>query len=148
MQVDAAVSGGAADIGRDPEGAVRTLAWLDLYRALPKAYSAGMMDVIIKTKIPKEQRASLIVDSLKTPTDIGISMLTADLYGKDRLPVLAKFACPTLVIAAGEGPNIPSEQSMMKHLAHGHLVIVPNAGHAVFIDQPDRFGQLLKSFMD
>lgn len=75
-------------------------------------------------------------------------MLVADLYGTDRTPILAKFDCPTLVIGADEGPNIPSEQAMMKDLAQGHLVIVPAAGHAVFIDQPDRFAQLLSAFID
>ncbi|HEX9305557.1 MAG TPA: alpha/beta hydrolase [Thermoanaerobaculia bacterium] len=86
-------------------------------------------------------------DSLKTPTDTGIAMLVADLFGSDRRPSIAKFSRPTLVIAAADSPLLAAQRDMATRLHDGRLEIVQDAGHAIFADQPDRFNQLVARFL-
>jgi len=88
-----------------------------------------------------------VSDSLKTPTDTGIAMLVADLFGSDRRPSIAKFSRPTLVIAAADSPLLAAQRDMATRLHDGRLEIVQDAGHAIFADQPDRFNQLVARFL-
>jgi microsomal epoxide hydrolase len=145
--VDSPVAAGPADIELNKEASKAELNLINLYANHPREYSEGMMASIFKKRPPKADFDRLVSDSLKTPTDTGVAMLVADLFGSDRRPSLAKFNRPTLVIAGVDSPVLAAQREMAKRLPDGRLEIVQDAGHAIFADQPDRFNQLLAKFL-
>lgn len=146
--VDAPVSAGAAAVAADPAAAANLLRMLSIYCRAPREYSEGMMRAIIKRPLSDAELARLVSDSLKTPTAIGAAMLVADLFGVDRTPVLAKLDRPALVIASATSGELGAQRAMAARLPQGRIEVVADAGHAVFIDQPERFNAMLRAFLE
>jgi microsomal epoxide hydrolase len=145
--VDSTVSHGAAAISQSPGFAAQQLGLFALYADDPQNYTRGMMRAIIKHPLPQPQFDALVADALKTPTAIGEAMLVADLFGIDRSPALAKFDRPTLVIASASSQELDAQKAMASSLPQGRFEIMQDAGHAVFVDQPERFDRLLAAFL-
>jgi non-heme chloroperoxidase len=82
--------------------------------------------------------------ALRTPTDSALAMLSS--MAVDRRPALAKMNRPTLIVAAGSGER-QLEEDMQRRIAGSRLVFFENAGHALFVDEPDRFNALVDEFV-
>lgn len=145
--VDSAVSAGAAGIEEHPAGARQTFERLALYEAHPREYLQGMMQAIFLHPTPPAEQQHRLQAALQMPVSTGIAMLTQDLYGADLRPALKKFDRPTLVIAAASSPEFAVQKAMAGQLAQGKFLSIGNAGHAVFVDQPERFNQALHEFL-
>lgn len=145
--VDAPVSAGAQSVKAQPEAAASKLERLAIYGAQPDAYARGMLRAIIRRPLPPQYFERLVADLRKLPTSIGQSMLLADLFGLDRTPALAKLDKPALVIAAASSPELEAQKAMAAQLPHARLETIGDAGHAVFVDQPQRFDALLARFL-
>lgn len=145
--VDAPVSGGAAGVAQAPEAAASELRLLSIYTRAPRDYTEGMMRAIITRDMPPDELGGLIDQALATPTTTGAAMLVADLFGLDRRPALARMDRPVLVIAAASSPELADQREMVSRLADAEFHAVENAGHAVFIDQPEPFNTLLRGFL-
>ena len=145
--VDSTVSHGADAIAKSPGFAARQLGLFALYADDPTSYTRGMMRAIIQRNLPEHEIDALMADALKTPTAIGEAMLVADLFGIDRSPALAKFDRPTLVIASASSQELDAQHAMASALPRGRIEVMKDAGHAVFIDQPERFDRLLAAFL-
>jgi non-heme chloroperoxidase len=145
--VDAAVSPGAAAMVRAPENAARQFARLDSYVSDPPAYLRGMLRAVIQRPLSDAELGRLVAEAMQTPPAIGTAMLVADLFGADRTGALARFDCPTLVIASAASPELAAERAMAASLPHGRIELVQHAAHAVFVDQPERFDALLRQFL-
>jgi microsomal epoxide hydrolase len=74
-------------------------------------------------------------------------MLMMDFIAYDRRAALAKFNRPTLIIAAAPSGELEVQREMSRQIKDAKLEIIDNAGHAVFIDQPQRFRSLLAGFV-
>ena len=63
--------------------------------------------------------------------------------------MLATISCPTLIIgAAGDILKVPAySRHMAKHIPQAQLEIIPDAGHAVVIEQAENVNQLLSAFL-
>jgi len=57
----------------------------------------------------------------------------------DRRPALKKIDRPTLVIASAESPLLDVQKEMAEAIPGARWVTVQDAGHALFIDQPEKF---------
>ena len=68
-----------------------------------------------------------------------MAMLVMDIFGVDRRPALKKIDRPTLVIASADSPLLDVEKEMADAIPGARWVVVQDAGHAVFIDQPEKF---------
>lgn len=145
--VDSTVSAGAKSIEQAPPMAAAQFERLAIYAENPRAYLRGMMQAIITRPIGDAEMNRRVDDAMKTPATIGTAMLVADLFGVDRTPALAKFDRPTLVIAAATSPELDAQKSMAAKLPRGRFEVVANAGHALFIDQPEKFDALLSEFL-
>ncbi|MFK2874545.1 alpha/beta fold hydrolase [Dyella lipolytica] len=145
--IDSPVSAGPNDVTENPEFVKIILQGIASYAKDPRGYSDRMMHAIISTPTARETYAQLDDASLKTPTDIGISMLVQDLFTTDRRPTLKKFDKPTLVVASGKSPLLDAQRRMAVALPEGQFVAVDNAAHAVFFDQPDEFNHRLAAFV-
>ncbi len=145
--VDAAVSSGSGAVLRDPKAAAQTLRLLSIYAAQPEAYARGMLEAIITRPLDQAQADRLAADIAAVPTAIGVAALVADLYGADLTPALGKLDRPTLIVASASSPDLQAQRDEVEVLAKGRIEVVENAAHAVFIDQPDRFAEILHRFL-
>lgn len=141
--VDATVSSGVASVVDAPDRAREELNLLGIYQRDPEAFIDGMMREIIRRPLSEAERIDLVEQGAKTPPAIGVAMLIADLFSVDRTHALDRMTRPTLVIASPTSPDLAALRTMTARLPKGRLVIVEEAGHAVFIDQPQRFNELL-----
>ena len=137
--VDAAVSAGTADSA--------TLRRLALYETHQRDYLEGMMQAIIQSAAGRSRMAEYVRDAMRTPPDIGLSMLVMDFMAVDRRPMLASMNRPTLIIAAASSDELAAQRASASRIPGARLEIVRDAGHAVFLDQPVRFGDLLAGFL-
>jgi non-heme chloroperoxidase len=146
--VDSTISKGAANIPANLPRVVQQLRLLSILNDSPRDYTVGMMHAIISTPLSEDALNGLVAEALKTPTATGAAMLVADLFGKDRSSAIGKFTVPTLVIASGHSGELAEQRQLAASLPDGRFEVLDQAAHAVFIDQPERFHELVKNFME
>lgn len=145
--VDSPVSFGPAEIERHREFARVILSGISAYAAHPGEYSEGMVKSLFKKPHPDLDLARIVKFTMQTPTDTGIAMLVSDIFGADRRPALAKLNKPALVIASSASPLLDVQKEVAATIPGARLVIMEGAGHAVFIDDPKKFDQVLGAFL-
>ncbi len=146
--VDSPVSAGAEELDIHKEFSKAIISSISIYASHPAEFSQGMVQSLFKKPHPDLAMARLASDTQQTPTNTGVAMLVADIFGADRRPALAKFSKPALVIASGQSPLLDEQKEMQKTISNSKLVVVPEANHAVFVDAPETFDAALKSFLD
>src|SRR5215831_3641149 len=145
--VDAAVSDGADGMAARPQETAEQFKMFSIYQAHQQEYLGGMMRAIISKPQTDETIAKLVNTGMKTPPDIGVGMLVADMFGVNRTPALKKIDCPTLIVASAKSFELSRQQAAANQIPHARFEKIDDAAHAVFLDQPERFGELLKSFV-
>lgn len=90
----------------------------------------------------------LEADSIKSPMEVHESLMP-DLQRFNVISRLPEIRAPTLTIL---GENDIYEQSLMegsmlKKIPNSKLVVIPNAGHYVFLDETERFNQEIIHFL-
>jgi pimeloyl-ACP methyl ester carboxylesterase len=145
--VDAAVSDGADGMVARSKETAEQFKMFAVYQAHQKEYLAGMMQAIISKPQSDGVIERLVSTGLKTPPDIGVGMLVADMFGVNRTPAVKKIECPTLIIASAKSDELARQQTTANQIPHARFEKIDDAAHAVFVDQPDRFDELLKSFV-
>ena len=145
--VDAAISDGADGMVARSQETAEQFKMFAVYQAHQKEYLAGMMRAIISRPQSDGVIERLISTGMKTPSGIGVGMLVADMFGVNRTPALKKIDCPTLIIASAKSGELPRQQAAANQIPHARFEKIDDAAHAVFVDQPDRFDELLKNFL-
>ena len=145
--VDAAVSDGADGMAARPQETAAQFKMFAVYQAHQREYLAGMMRAIISKPPSDEVIEQLVSTGMKTPPDIGVAMLIADMFGVNRTPALKKIDCPALIIASAKSGELARQQAAANQIPHARFEKVDDAAHAVFVDQPDRFDELIKTFV-
>jgi pimeloyl-ACP methyl ester carboxylesterase len=145
--VDAAVSDGADGMIVRAQETAEQFKMFAVYQAHQQEYLAGMMRAIISRPQTDDAIKGLVSTGMKTPPDVGVGMLVADMFGVNRTPALKKIDCSTLIIASAKSDELSRQQAAANQIAHARFEKIDDAAHAVFIDQPDRFDELLKSFV-
>lgn len=145
--VDAAVSSGPDFPRIHPQAARATLGRMALYASSPRDYLHGMMQAIFRKPLSVDEMRRMVEGSLRTPTSTGIAMLMLDMFAVDRRPILAKFDKPTLIVAAASSFELADQQVEAAKIPRARIVVVPDAGHAVFHDQPQVFDRALSDFL-
>lgn len=84
--------------------------------------------------------------------DLGLLAVAQEAM-RDRLDltgVVASFGGPLLVCVGDNDPLVPVEdaQALADTALDGRLEVFPGAGHFVAVDEPDRFGHVLLSFLE
>jgi microsomal epoxide hydrolase len=106
-----------------------------------------MIHAIISKPQSADAMNALVSTGMKTPPDIGVGMLVADMFGVNRTSALKKIDCPTLIIASAKSFELARQQAAANQVPHARFEKVEDTAHAVFIDQPDRFNELVTSFV-
>lgn len=81
---------------------------------------------------------------LKTQTGTAVSLFF-DLFTGDRRSGLYKISVPTLIIMTPENRMVG--EYMQSKIERSKLEVIPDAGHAMFLDRPQAFNQILESFL-
>jgi non-heme chloroperoxidase len=87
----------------------------------------------------------LLEAALHTPTNTVMTLIDNYLL-QDFRSLLPRIDVPTL-IATVEGPRLGYMQKMRSLIHDSRLEIFPLAGHALFVDQPEKFNHLLEDFV-
>jgi non-heme chloroperoxidase len=145
--VDAAVSDGADGMATRPQETAEQFKMFAVYQAHQREYLAGMMHAIFSKPQSEGAIEQLIDTGMKTPPDVGIGMLVADMFGVNRTSALKKIDCPTLIIASAKSFELSRQQAAANQIPHARFEKIDDAAHGVFLDQPDRFDELLESFV-
>jgi len=155
--VDAALSNGAEDMApktfaglahaRGMQQTAEQLKTYAVYQAHQREYLADMMRAIVSKPQSNDAIEQLVTTALKTPPDVGVAMRIADSFGVNRTRVLKKIDCPTLIIASAKSGSLAQQQAQTKQISDARFEKVEDAAHAVFLDQPDRFNELVTSFV-
>lgn len=145
--VDSTVSKGAASVATSPDFPARLLGNIDLYAKHKRDYLDGFMHFIFQHRMSDERMEGFIDTALKTPTADGVAELVADMLGAERTANLTKFDKPTLVIAAAKSFELEQQKAELALLPSARFAAIEDAGHGVFVDQPQKFDQLLGEFI-
>jgi microsomal epoxide hydrolase len=106
-----------------------------------------MVRSLFKQSHPNLDFDEIVRATLQTPVDTGAAMLIADIFGADRTTALAKLDKPALVIAAAASPLLALQKQMAAGIPGAKLVVIEDAAHAVFVDQPERFDEALQELL-
>jgi non-heme chloroperoxidase len=145
--VDAAVSDGADGMAARAQETAAQFKMFAVYQVHQQEYLAGMMRAIISKPPSDEVIKHLVSIGMKTPPDIGVAMLIADMFGLNRTAALKKIECPTLIVASTKSFELPRQRAAANQIPHARFEEIDDAAHAVFVDQPDRFDELLDNFV-
>src|SRR6266487_1803638 len=145
--VDAAVSDGADGMAARPQETAGQFKMFAVYQAHQEEYLHGMMQAIISKPQPPGAIDRLVATGLKTPPTIGVAMLVADLFGVNRTAALKKIDCPTLIIASAKSDELARQQAEASQIPRAQFEKIEDAAHAVFLDQPERFDELIEKFL-
>jgi esterase len=79
-------------------------------------------------------------------TASGFAAAQADLR---RWPRWRSIACPTLVVRGARSPALPqaAAEQMVQANSHAELVVIPDAGHFVALDQPVAFERAVRTWL-
>ena len=105
------------------------------------------MSAIISKPQPEGAIDGLVATGMKTPPSIGTGMLVADLFGVNRTAALKKIDCPTLIIASAKSDELVRQQAGAGQIPHARFEKIEDTAHAVFLDQAERFAELLERFV-
>jgi 3-oxoadipate enol-lactonase len=79
----------------------------------------------------------------------GLAGLLTSLEGLDLRPELGRIRCPALIVAAEHDLSFPLErsESLAAAIPGAQLAVVPDSGHALVVEAPERLTALLTEFL-
>ncbi len=87
--------------------------------------------------------------SMETPLDSSIALFLGA-FTADYRSTLPKFQAPTLVLVAGDdktNPWMKVYREVAEKVPGGKLELMPDCGHALFVDDPMKFNALVEDFL-
>ena len=87
----------------------------------------------------------MIEVSLRVPSNTAVALLVGK-FSSDYRATLPKIDKPTIVCAA-KSPYVAGIVEMQKKIPRSQLEMFDGAGHALFVDDADRFNALLEDFL-
>jgi non-heme chloroperoxidase len=119
--VDAAISDGAEGIIGRPQETAAQFQIFTVYQAHQQEYLRGMMRAIISKPESDGAIDQLVQTGMKTPPDVGVAMLIADMFGVNRTPAVKKINCPTLIIASAKSDELNRQQAIAAEVGGARL---------------------------
>lgn len=135
-------------LGGDPNPAARSavIQWLGDVQADRRTETAAFVRSLFKQPQPDALITRLTHDALATPTDTAVALYVGSMASSSAA-ALARIDKPTLIVYASESGPDPAYARMQTRIPGSSLERIEGAGHALFVDQADRFNQLLETFL-
>jgi non-heme chloroperoxidase len=132
--------------GLTPAAAEQDLKFIGQIQAdREKTVSQFIRESFFKKPQPESYVDRVIRTSLRVPSDTAVALLVGK-FAADYRPALAKIDKPTIVCAA-RSSYMAGIVEMQKHVAKSRLEIFEGDGHALFVDDPDKYNALLEDFL-
>ena len=135
-------------IGRDLDPAIVAGYWtrMKAFQTRRAEWIAEFVPAMYKKPQSEAYLKRIIAASMQVPTASAVLLLlNAYVSGSDLRPALAKIDKPLLYVAT---PNMKAQAEMLRQrLPAANIEMFENAGHALFVDEPDRFNALLAEFV-
>jgi non-heme chloroperoxidase len=137
---------GVAGQSWDPEAALPMLQWMASFVHDREGATQAFVRGMYRKPHPEEYLRSVVEESLLTPTDAATALVVGA-FGTDYRHALPGIDRPTLVVVAPGGPWDSAYAEMAEAIPDARLEWFEEAGHAIFVDEPDRFNALLEGFL-
>ena len=97
----------------------------------------------------RPERERQIAELREQGDDDKVAVVEALRDRPDDRVVLASFPGPVLVVVGDADPmiSVDGARTLAESAPQGRLEVIPEAGHLVTLDQPERFGEILASFL-
>jgi non-heme chloroperoxidase len=116
------------------------------FQADRRAFTDGFVRSMYKTKQTEDYIRHVEAQALKTPTNTAVTEMFNVASRGDFTPILAKIDKPVLYICE---PQLESQVKLLRDaLPQSRVEVFANAGHAMFVDDPDHFNQVLAEFVE
>jgi pimeloyl-ACP methyl ester carboxylesterase len=99
---------------------------------------------MFKGRMPEMVLKEILDGSLKTPTGAAVALFLDRLTG-DRSPALPRIPSPTLVVVPDESRLLG--EYLQSKIPRSKLEVIPESGHALFLEKPQTFNQTLETFL-
>ncbi|WP_084700857.1 alpha/beta fold hydrolase [Streptacidiphilus anmyonensis] len=138
----------AAFGGLDAVGALQATRqqWTD-----PDAYLTALMENCFASGSEPDPAVlqPLLAESLRT-SRLALLALWSGVLGQDWRERIGGLALPTLLVHGAKSRIFPTEVGkwLLTALPDARLEMFPHSGHAPFLEEPDRFVQTLRDFVD
>jgi microsomal epoxide hydrolase len=110
-----------------------------------KAADGFIRNLNFKKPHPEDYINKVEKASLQVPTNSAVALLVG-YFVADYRPVLPKLDKPVVVCAAKSG-YMGTIVAMQKNIPNSKLEIFEGDGHALFVDDPDKFNALVEDFL-
>lgn len=104
----------------------------------------ALVQGLFKARQPGILVKELTDANLKTPTGAAVALLF-DLVTADRRTNLASVSVPTLIVMSEERRLLG--EYMQAKIQGAKLAVIPDVGHALFLEKPQAFNQALEDFL-
>jgi non-heme chloroperoxidase len=110
-----------------------------------KAVEGFIRNLNFKKPHPEDYINKVEKTSLQVPTNTAVALLVG-YFVADYRPVLPKIDKPVVVCAAKSG-YMATIVAMQKNIPSSKLEVFDGDGHALFVDDPDKFNALVEDFL-
>jgi non-heme chloroperoxidase len=111
-----------------------------------RAFTDGFVRSMYKSKQTESYIQHVEAQSLKTPTNTAIVEMFNVASRGDYTPILAKVDRPVLYVCE---PQLESQGKLVQQrLPQARVEVFKDAGHALFVDEPERFNKLIGEFIE
>ncbi len=139
---------GTAGTDYDPNITPKAWQWIPDFQKDRRKWTEEWVhsNYLFKKPQPEEYLKRVTQAMLHTPTNSAIAIWVG-FFTSDYRPALAKIDKPTLIVVAVGGPFMPAGEDMQKRIRGSRLEVMENVGHALIVDDPERFNSLLENFI-
>jgi non-heme chloroperoxidase len=138
---------GVAGQDRDPELESMFMDWTAGFIHDRRRATDEFVRGMYRREHPEAYLNDVVEQALRTPTDAAAALIVAT-PRNDFRATLPHIARPVLVAATTGSPWDPIYEEMTRALPDARLEWFPGAGHALFVDESERFNTLLDRFLE
>ena len=109
-------------------------------------FTEAFVRSMYKKPVTEEYIQRVVAASLKTPVDSAISMNATAVAREDWRPAIAKLDRPVLIACETGWKNVAADP-IQSVVPSAQVELFADAGHALFVDDADRFNALLDDFL-
>lgn len=136
---------GGAGLDVSPDNLKSTVEFLKDLQSNRSKVTSDFVRSIFRKPQPEEYLQRLISASMLTPTDSAVAVGLAA-FTTDNRSALARIDKPVLIVGATKR-LLPSFKEMQKTIPDARLEFFDDAGHAVFVDDAEKFNSSLSEFL-
>ena len=136
---------GVTNFGQAPETLKSYFGFMRFAQSNREKFTNDFVRNMYKKPQAEEYLQRVMKASMATPTDSAVAMAFAG-FTTDNSAALSKIDKPT-VIAAASKELMPTFQDMQKRIPGSRIETFDDAGHALFVDDAEKFNILLEEFI-